>query len=258
MYYKQILIVSRSMMWLVISLAVTLGVVILVSALSPHGHVSVQAGDTPHSDGPTSFIALFGTAALLVGGIMATVLGAPLAKENDGHLEIAWTKPFSRTQYATAVTLVDAACLVISVLLGFVTLVAILRVVHAPITWAFSAGVFVNIARFALFPLAWYGLLNALSASARGGARAQGLIWLIAIVLVVLYAVPLPAVWHTIMVALNIVNPLIYVQYHESDFSLITGPSSTALPGLTSGIALALIAVGGWALATLQWRRLQA
>ncbi|HME80598.1 MAG TPA: hypothetical protein VKF82_00830 [Candidatus Eremiobacteraceae bacterium] len=258
MYYKEIVTVSRALMWLVISLAMILGAVILVSALSPHGHVSVQAGDTPSSGGPTSFVALLGTAALLAGGIMATVLGVPLAKENEGHLELAWTKPYSRTQYATAIALVDSAALIISTLLGFVTLVAILDVVHSPITWGFNTAVSVNIVRFLLFPLAWYGLLNALSASARGGARVQGLVWLIAIVLVVLYALPLPAIWHGIMVALNVVNPLIYVQYHEAEFSLMTGAGSNGLSGLTSGIALAVIAIGGWALAAAQWRRLQA
>ena len=34
--------------------------------------------------------------------ITATMLGGALAKENDGHLEIAWTKPVSRERLALA------------------------------------------------------------------------------------------------------------------------------------------------------------
>jgi hypothetical protein len=259
MFYIEQLRVRNSLIWLIVTLAITLGIVFLVNALTPHGHVNVSVGDdAPSAAGssPTTFVALLGAASLIVGGIMATIWGNALAKENDGHLEVAWTKPYSRTTYASAVMLVDAVGLLLSVILGFGAILLILMDVHAPVTFGARPSDFMDITRFLLFPLAWYALIVALSARLRGGGTVQGLIWPIALGLTGLAAVPLPPVWHAIAKMISFLNPLTYLQYHENDFSLMT--STIMAPALLSDIALAVFLIGGWALATTQWRRMEA
>jgi hypothetical protein len=255
MFYIAQLRVRNSLMWLAITLAIMLGIVFLVNALSPHGHVNVSVDDSAPSS-PTTFVELLGAASLLVGGIMATVLGNSLARENDGHLEVAWTKPVSRTTYATAVMLVDGVGLLLSVVLGFFALVLILIDVRSPIIFSVPPSSLMDIARFMLFPLAWYALIVALSARLRGGGVVQGLVWPIWLGLTAIAVAPLPPVWHALATIISLLNPLTYLQYHQNDFSLMT--STIMAPALLSDIALAVFVIGGWMLATAQWRRMEA
>lgn len=258
MYYFEQLRVRNSLIWLIVTLAIMLGIIALVNALAPHGHVNVSVGDDPHTtpSEPTTLIELLGAASLLVGGIMATIFGNSLARENDGHLEVAWTKPVSRTTYATAVMLVDGVGLLLSVVLGFIALVLILMDVRSPITFSVPPSSLLDIARFMLFPLAWYALIVALSARLRGGGVVQGLIWPISLGLTAIAVAPLPPVWHAIAKIISFLNPLTYLQYHANDFSLVT--NTTMTPALLSVIALAVFVIGGWAFATSQWRRMEA
>jgi hypothetical protein len=258
MFYIEQLRVRNSLLNLVVTLAIMLGIVALINALSPHGHVNVSIDDHANaaSSAPTTFVALIGAASLLVGGIMATILGNALSRENDGHLEVAWTKPYSRTAYATGTMLVDAIGLVLSVIIGFGVLVLILIDVHAPITFGAKPSDLMDITRFLLFPIAWYAVIVALSARLRGGGAVQGLIWPIALGLTAIAAVPLPPVWHTLAKVISLLNPLTYVQYHEGDFSLVT--TTAMAPAFVSDIALLVFVIGGWAFATLQWRRMEA
>lgn len=255
MYYKEWLYVRRSLTVLAIALAVLLGILVFVNLLVTYAHASGQA----HSALPsatTNLVELLGTASLLVGGIMATVFGAALAKENVGHLELAWTKPYSRTAYASAVMLVDAAGILIAVVLGLIVHALTHAAFGLPISVGAGPGTLGDIARYLLFPLAWYGVIVALSASLRGAGLVQGLIWPIALILMVLQAAPLPPVWHGLAGVLNIVNLLIYIQ-SGSGLSLM---SSNALSSsaLFADFGLALLVLGSWALATTQWRRLEA
>jgi hypothetical protein len=256
MFYFEQLRVRSSLINLAITLAIMLAIIFVVNWLSPHGHVNVSVDDSGTASSPTTFIELLGSASLLVGGIMATIFGNALARENDGHLEVAWTKPVSRTTYATAVMLVDGAGLLLSVLLGLVALVLILTDLHVPIVYHVRPSSFLDIARFMLFPLAWYALIVALSARLRGGGVVQGLIWPISLGLTAIAAAPLPPVWHAIAKIISYLNPLTYLQYHEADFSLVT--TTTMAPALVSVILLAVFVIGGWALATTQWRRMEA
>ncbi|HTD32310.1 MAG TPA: hypothetical protein VK665_01515, partial [Candidatus Elarobacter sp.] len=74
-----------------------------------HGVAYTRVTYRPGSD--MAWGALF----LISGGmglLVATILGGPLAKENDGHLELAWTKPVSRDLYALAAFGADVVAIV--------------------------------------------------------------------------------------------------------------------------------------------------
>ncbi len=245
MYYKEFL----RMRSCVICLAICLGVILVAHAAL---HVFVPMASA-NSGGATNLVGLFGASALIIGGIMATIFGSTLARENDGHLEVAWTKPHSRAQYATTAMLVNAAGIMFCVLLGFVALVlgVFTPGMHEQMNWNLSASSADDLLAFALFPLAWYAVIVALSARLRGGALVQSLIWPVALVLLALHQIPFTPVWHSLFAALNIVNPLSYLSY-----STMGGRDVNA--GAFAVFALALFAVGGWAFATMQWRRLEA
>ncbi len=250
MYYKEFLRVRSGVIWL----AITLGVILIIHAVI-HLFIPVVSSGT---GGSTNFVGLFAATALVVGGIMATVFGTTLARENDGHLELAWTKPHSRTEYSTAAMLVNAAGIMFCVFMAFA---ALLWTLYTPgmrelVTWNLTPSAANDLLRFALFPLAWYAVIVALSARLRGGGLVQGLIWPVAMVLLALHQIPFPPVWHDLFGVLNIVNPLSYVEFKDNSFSIV---AATVLnPATYSVVALAAFAVGGWAFATMQWRRLEA
>ena len=257
MYYKEWLCVRRYLIVLTIGLLALLGIVALVGAVTALG----SAGGHTHATQPqgmTGVIDFFGTTALVIGGLMATVLGSALSRENDGHLEAAWTKPYSRTAYATAVMLVDAAGIAIAILIGLVVHALVHAALRTPISLAGASTMAGDLARFLLFPFAWYAVIVALSARVRGGGLVQGLIWPIGLILLGLHEIPLGPVWQGLTGLLNLVNPLTYIQYHETGYSLLTTGGGSMASAFTADVALALLVVGGWALATMQWRRMEA
>jgi hypothetical protein len=212
---------------------------------------------TATSKGPqeTPWVELFGAAGFIA-AIVSTVLGSTLAQEND-HLEVAWTRPRSRTGYATTLMAVDALGIIIAQLIVFAFIIAHMASYHPDQHLVAGPNDALNAIRFMLFPLAWYGLIVALSASMRGRAGVvQGLIWPIALGLTALPEAPLPGIWHRILVAISLINPISYISYSEHDNGIATG---AALSSATLAVAaLAAIVVASWAAATYQWRRLQA
>jgi hypothetical protein len=255
MYYKEWLTVRRLLTVLVIGLIGLVALVAFFNAISTAG-TAVAHAHTAGSGGMTGFIDFFGTTALLAGGLMATILGTALSKENDGHLEIAWTKPYSRTQYATTVMLVDAAGIAIAVLLGLGAHALIHVILRQPVSLTGGPNMLGDIVRFALFPFAWYAVIVALSANLRENcSRVQALVWPAALILLGLQEIPFGPVWHAFLGAINLVNPLTYIEYQGPGISIIGGNMTSAL---TADVALAALTIGGWALATTQWRRLEA
>lgn len=214
---------------------------------------AVDTGKSGADDIP--WVALLVPAGMIA-AILATVLGSTLAVENS-HLEVAWTTPRSRTQYATALMIVDAIGIVIAQLIAFAFIIVPIATLAKVSKLIGGPDDALNVVRFILFPLAWYGLIVAFSATMRGKAGiVQGLIWPIALGLALASAAPFPAVWHRIFAAINLINPMSYITFDEHGTQIMTG---SALTNVTAAVAiLALMVVVSWFAATFQWRRLQA
>jgi hypothetical protein len=116
-----------------------------------------------------------------------------------------------------------------------------------PDTW-------LQLLRFALAPIAFYGLVQCLTASVgRRAGTVIGLTWVAVFVLSTLGASPLPQPYHSIFAFINYANPLVYIAVDISKSgSIVTASLGAATLGLV------LIAACGVAAAIYQWQRLEA
>lgn len=198
-----------------------------------------------------------------MGLIVATCLGGPLSKENDGHLELAWTKPVSRERYAMAAFAVDSAAIIIAqcacVFAALLTcLLFFVPKIHAEGNWGWAILIaFVG-------PLALYGLLTAASTSIkRGPGMVIGLGWVLAILIPGISQAlkeaaqvnAVAAAFHAIFQAVSYLDPLTYFSFNVKHDAVITA-SGLSL-GSEIGILAALF-VGYLALSVAQWRRVEA
>jgi len=198
-----------------------------------------------------------------MGLLVSTILAGPLAKENDGHLELAWTKPVSREQYALACFAADIPAIIISQLLCIaVTLIATFMFVVPRFSYGPHVGW--NILVALLAPIAWYALLTAASASfKRGPGLVIGLGWMFAII------VPsvagglseaakyntIAAVFYAIFHTLAYLDPISYLEFRNRESTIGTG---FGLPIQSVVAALAALSIGYITLSVLQWRRVEA
>ncbi len=172
--------------------------------------------------------------------IVATLLGGPLAKENDGHLALVWTRPISRLRYVLSAVGIDIAAIVLGeALAAFAFAVVVVfysantRIVGSEYSWAIPATF--------LIPIAWYALVTAVSASLRRGlAVVLGATWAVAFGVLILAR--MNTGWHTLQ-AFNALNPLHYLD---------DAGSSGAL---RYAIALAVLTVVYIGVAVIQWQR---
>jgi hypothetical protein len=218
------------------------------------GSVSIQTTSAANNEetvidtnNPT-FFGDFTIVGLVVALIAATILGAPFAKESDGHLEIALTKPIGRTSLAVQTMLADcagvAAAFVIGVLFGF-AFHAIFQSLKIRITWQDGASIAVAL----LASIAWYALLNALTASMkRAYGVVVGLAWPIAGIVLVLAALP-PG---------NVVRDVLRTIFHYVSFIDPLNYLNLAAVSPNQLILLAVLALVYGTLAAVQWRRVEA
>jgi hypothetical protein len=195
---------------------------------------------------------------MVIGLITASILGGVLAKENDGHLELAWTKPVSREGYALSSIAVDALALIASQLLAMAVLLLAMLMFFVP---KFTYGpnfVWAILLAFAV-PIAWYALVTAASASLkRGPGVVIGLGWVAAVVIPGVAAAlqgvaalnPIAAWFYAIFRGLSYIDPISYLSIHRDQTTIMPFPASV-------GVMCALI-VGYIALAVAQWRRVEA
>lgn len=276
MYYKEFLRVRN----IFVAFAITIvAVALFVGLLSGHGKVNVSvdapAQVAPHlatvsasSDTSTTNIAGPGIevtdvnhgapfAVLLaiagfVAAIFATVAGTCLAAENCGHLEIAWTRPASRVAYAARLMLVDVGGIAAIFVFTFAVSLALLYAKGWQSYVYMGHDVLPLLLRFVAYPLAWFGLVAALTASVRARAGAiAGFSWLAAGLLLILLTLNLPAAIHAVVESLNYLNPLLYGSYS-------TGAGFVGMTNAISIGGLLGIAIVGTGAALAQWRRLEA
>lgn len=213
------------------------------------------------TNGTTPFI-YYMVIADLMAFLIATLLAAPFARENDGHLEFALTKPVSRTSYAVGVIAVDLAGIV---LCSFMTVVAVLicqamfEIPHPDFSGINSQAIVMGFA----FPFAFYAMLVAATASlSRGYGAILGFAWPVAI-LVVLFGIVIP--WgnsllgqtvHNIFWVISRIDPLSYLSSVRADHE--TGQFVAAADFTGRLLMEILLFVVYSVLAVLQWRRVEA
>jgi hypothetical protein len=214
-----------------------------------------------NSNGETDFINYVVT-AVFAAFVVATVLGAPFAREGDGHLEIALTKPVSRLRYSIQAMAIDALGIVGAFAIAIVFAIAIHAIFEIPHV-IFTPSDAPALVAAILAPIAWYAMLAAATASLRRGYGAVlGFAWPVAGVLLALgYARPngnvILTVVHNIAWVLDLFNPLAHLSLHHQDVQ-IGGPPVFGM-GYGNQIAvLAVLTILYGALSLVQWRRIEA
>lgn len=227
------------------------------------GSVTVSSTEGPimrttmiDTDAKTPFnILLIG--AYVAGLVMATVFGAALARENNGHLEFAMLRPVPRERFALGVIFADLCGILICEALAVVALIVGQFFFEIP-HYDFTGVTPVFVAAIVLIPLSWYAMLNAASASLKRGAGAiLGFAWPVAAVVVELGQVKLgdsaiSQTIHAIFHTLAYIIPLNYASLNMHD-------NGTAITNVGNNIIAAtlLLLIYG-ALTIVQWRRVEA
>lgn len=219
-------------------------------------HVTLSYSGSPE----ISWTALF-SGSVLMGLLVATLLAGPLAKENEGHLELAWTKPVSREAYASASIAVDIATIVLSQI-ACIAVALICIFMWAIPALVLGSGGAALIAISLLVPIAWYACLTAFSASLkRGPGMVIGLGWFAALIIPSMMAAtdkidaPLARILHFIFKGLAYIDPIVYFPSF-SNHSAVHGNLAATLG--ESLLLVTVLAVVYIALAVLQWRRVEA
>lgn len=213
------------------------------------------------SNGETDFINYVMTGAF-VAFIVATVLGAPFAREGDGHLEVALSKPVSRLRYSIEVLAIDAVGVVAAFLMTIVFAIAIHAIFEIPHI-VFAASDAFRLVAAILAPIAWYAMLAAATASLRRGYVAViGFAWPVAgIVLALGYARPdgnvILTILHDIAWVLDLFNPLAHFNLHHGNVEF-GGPPVFGLGYGNQIAALAVLILLYCVISIVQWRRIEA
>lgn len=192
--------------------------------------------------------------------IVATVLGAPFARENDGHLEFALTKPATRLRIAIGTMGADIVGILAASVLTFVALYLCQIVFQSTRIDATGVNLRALLMGIAL-PIAWYALLCAATASLRRGYGAVlGFAWPVAILIVVFAEAPigsslLAQTFHNTFWVLSRIDPLSYASFD-------IGSSPHAAQAQATFAARYLVEIALFALysvaAVMQWRRVEA
>jgi hypothetical protein len=207
--------------------------------------------------------AYYAAIATFVALIVATILGAPLARQNDGHLEIALTSPTSRTALGLGSMVVDAAAIAVTWVMTVLGLFIAHIVQNAP-NYRYGPLDTLIVVLGLAGVLAWYAMLCAATASMkRSYGVVLGIAWPIAVVVAWLVKAnladsPMAQFLRWVATPLSWIDPLNYV--HLGPAFTINGRPAGALDvsfnnELPALLILALIYV---ALAIVQWRRVEA
>jgi hypothetical protein len=188
------------------------------------------------------------SAAIALAGGLATVFGLNLAAENDGHLELAWTKPVSREGYALGVFAVDIAAMAVCIVFSAVCAVVVVDVYAGnQVVGSNDGEALLGTLAYCGLPVCVYAWVAALSASfKRNRGAISGIFWPVMIALIALRSVTVPTV-HAVAAALNLFNPIAIYSTSVSD-------PHAALWSYAWGWLVAAVLL---ATALIQWRRLE-
>ncbi len=230
---------------------------------------SVEVKETENADTTTTVIDTNSSVPFLyymmiadiMAFVIATVLGAPFARENDGHLEYALTKPVSRIGFAFQTMGVDIVGIVAASLMTIVALVicqSMFEVPHFDFSGVNLQAILIGIAA----PLAWYAMLNAASASLRRGYGAVlGFAWPVAILITVFGTISwgdslVGGAVHNIFWTISRIDPLTYIST-PSQREAMHGTLVAPYFGIRITLECLLFLVY-MTLALFQWRRVEA
>jgi hypothetical protein len=223
---------------------------------SRQGGLETTTVDTNGSVPMLEIMALANVVALIV----ATVLAAPLAREIDGHLEIALTKPVSRIRYALGAIAADVAGIVAAAALTVLACYLcelVFGSYRVDVSGVNARAMLMGIA----MPAAWYALLCAATTwFSRSYGAVLGFAWPVAIIVGVLTVIqpstPLTLFIHDVGWTLSRLDPLTYVSLstHVEE----SGPDTAAASfPMRFGMEILLFAAYA-ALALLRWERVEA
>jgi hypothetical protein len=223
---------------------------------SRHGSMTTTVIDT-NGAVPMMYYMLL---ADIVAVIVATILAAPFAREADGHLEIALTKPISRVRFALGTIGADVVGIIAA---SFITVVAfyLCQLLFESARVDFSGINTHAIAMGIAFPLAWYAMLCAATTWLhRSYGAVLGFAWPVVILIAVLSIIhPANVVAlfiHDVAWVLAQIIPFSYVQWATPDsHDALTYQGGDFVRRLS--IELLLFVVYG-ALAIWKWQRLEA
>ena len=230
---------------------------------SANGKTSTTVIDT---NGATPFIFYMGIVDVMA-FIIATVLGAPFARENDGHLEFALLKPVSRDRFALNVMGVDVLGIFAASIMTVLALLICQSMFEIP-HFNFSGVNAQAIAVGIIVPLTWYAMLTAATSSLKRGYGAiLGFAWPVAILVTVFGAISwgeslLGKTVHGIFWLLSRIDPLTYIVF-PSETGMEGGNTVTTVGATAAGFGLrisieCLLLIVFVALALYQWRRVEA
>ena len=250
MVYVEWLRVRGALKWT----AIILGIVVVFACVLRIDALNWHHGLAMHEMKFQYFVIVGAVVAMIV----ATVLGAPFARENDGHLEVAFTKPVDRTGLALRTIGVDVAGIVAAFPLGVVFGI-IAHTIFYPPDITFHFGDAIALVLGILAPLAWYAMLAAATASLKRGYGAiLGIAWPVAALVAGLGFVdgrgdPMLTLLHDTFWALSRVDPLAYIHLA----TVAEGQTVLDPAWLFQLTMLAALALGYGALAVVQWRRVE-
>jgi hypothetical protein len=225
---------------------------------SRHGSMTTTTVDT---NGTVPMLIHMGFADV-VALIVATILAAPFAREIDGHLEVALTKPISRARYAIGTIGADVAG-ILAVLLASVIAFYVCGLIFGVTKIDFSGANARAVPMGVAMSIAWYALLCVATAwIGRGYAAVLGFAWPVVLVVNGLAKVPptngLAAFVHYVAWSLAQLNPLWHASWagvNVDQAASVNPPDATF--GLRLAINVLLFAVYA-ALAVWRWQRVEA
>ncbi len=222
---------------------------------SRHNGITTTVVDTNGSVPMIYYMGIADVVALIV----ATMLAAPLAREMDGHLEIALTKPVSRARFALGAIGADVAGILAASLLTIVALYACQLLFESP-SLDFTGINARAIAMGVFMPLAWYAMLCAATTWTRSIGAVLGFAWPVAGLigaLTLINANNVVALFiHDVAWVLWHLFPFAYVSTAEPDAVGVANYSGAHFE-LRLLVEIVLFLVYG-ALAIFKWQRVEA